>query len=31
MAFEVTSALLKPEDFKLDGPVKWCASSMGKS
>lgn len=29
MAFEVTSALLKPEDFKLDGPVKWCPGCGG--
>ncbi len=29
MAFEVTSALIKPEDFKLDGPVKWCPGCGG--
>ena len=29
MAFEVKSAVLTPEDFKLDGPVKWCPGCGG--
>ena len=29
MAFEVKSAVIKPEDFKLDGPVKWCPGCGG--
>jgi 2-oxoglutarate ferredoxin oxidoreductase subunit beta len=29
MAFEVKSAVLSPDDFKLDGPVKWCPGCGG--
>ena len=29
MTFEVKSAVLSPEDFKLDGPVKWCPGCGG--
>jgi 2-oxoglutarate ferredoxin oxidoreductase subunit beta len=29
MAFEVKTEVLVPEDFKLDGPVKWCPGCGG--
>ncbi len=29
MTFEIKSAVLTPEDFKLDGPVKWCPGCGG--
>lgn len=29
MTFEVKSAILKPEDFKLEGEVKWCPGCGG--
>lgn len=29
MTFEVKSAMLKPEDFKLNGEVKWCPGCGG--
>lgn len=29
MAFELNTAVLTPEDFKLDGPVKWCPGCGG--
>lgn len=29
MAFEIKTAVLKPEDFKLDDPVKWCPGCGG--
>ncbi len=29
MAFELKTAVLSPEDFKLDGPIKWCPGCGG--